>query len=121
MANDPDSNRYSFKINFGKHVDGQTYYGLNKLNLSNIYADATYMKDYISYEIFRQAGVDAPLTSYVWLTVNGEDKGLYLAIEEVGSSYLDRTQNGEGELYKPETEMLDNFGDGGMQPPQMPA
>ena len=31
VANDPDSNRYSFKINFGKYVDGQTYYGLNKL------------------------------------------------------------------------------------------
>ena len=28
VANDPDSNRYSFKINFGKYVDGQTYYGL---------------------------------------------------------------------------------------------
>ena len=107
VANDPDSNRYSFKINFGKHVDGQTYYGLNKLNLSNIYADATYMKDYISYEIFRQAGVEAPLTSYVWLTINGEDQGLYLAIEDISESYLDRVNEGEGVLYKPEAEALD--------------
>ena len=107
VANDPDSNRYSFKINFGKYVDGQTYYGLNKLNLSNIYADATYMKDYISYEIFRQAGVEAPLTSYVWLTINGEDQGLYLAIEDISESYLDRVNEGEGVLYKPEAEALD--------------
>ena len=107
VANDPDSNRYSFKINFGKHVDGQTYYGLNKMNLSNIYADATYMKDYISYEIFRQAGVEAPLTSYVWLTINGEDQGLYLAIEDISESYLDRVNEGEGVLYKPEAEALD--------------
>ena len=120
VADDQESDRYSFKVNFGKYVEGQTYYGLNKLNLNNIYADATYMKDHLSYKLFHEAGVDAPLTSYVWLTVNGEDKGLYLAIEEVGSSYLDRTQNGEGELYKPETEMLDNDGKGGMQPPQMP-
>ena len=107
VASDPDSKRYSFKINFGKFVKGQTYRGLNKLNLSNIYADATYLKDYISYEIFRQAGVDAPLTSYVWLTINGEDQGLYLAIEDVSESYLERTNDGEGVLYKPEAEGLD--------------
>ena len=47
VASDKDSDRYSFKVNFGKYVDGQTYYGLDKLNLNNIYADATYMKDYL--------------------------------------------------------------------------
>ena len=113
VAQDKDSDRYSFKINFGKYVDSQTYYGLNKLNLNNIYADATYMKDYLSYEIFRQAGVDSPLVSYVWLTVNGEDHGLYIAIEDISESYLDRTQNGEGELYKPETEQFENMAKGG--------
>ena len=110
IASDEDNDRYSFKVNFGKYVEGQTYYGLNKLNLNNIYADATYMKDYLSYEIFRQAGVDSPLVSYVWLTVNGEDHGLYIAIEDISESYLDRTQDGEGELYKPETEQLNNAG-----------
>ncbi|MGN1085930.1 MAG: CotH kinase family protein [Porcipelethomonas sp.] len=117
VADDKDSNRYSFKVNFGKYVDGQTYYGLNKLNLNNLYADATYMKDYISYEIFRQAGVDSPLVSYVWVTINGEDHGLYIAIEDISESYLKRTNNGEGELYKPETEQLDNMDKmaGGMQ------
>ena len=109
VAGNDDSDRYSFKINFGKYTDGQTYYGLDKLNLNNLYADATFMKDHLSYEIFRQAGVDSPLTSYVWLTINGEDGGLYLAVEDIGESYLERTNNGEGELYKPETEMLDNM------------
>ena len=121
VASDPDSDRYSFKLNFGKYNKGQTYHGLNKLNLNNLYADATYLKDYLSYEIFRQAGVDAPLVSYVWLTVNGSDHGLYLAIEDISEGWLDRTNEGEGELYKPETEMLDNIGqapqgDDGQQP-----
>ena len=109
VASDEDSDRYSFKVNFGKYVEGQTYYGLDKLNLNNLYADATYMKDYLSYEIFRHSGVDAPLTSYVWLTVNGEDFGLYLAVEDVDSSWLERTNDGEGCLYKPETERLGNM------------
>ena len=90
VAGDADSVRYSFKVNFGKYNKEQTYYGLNKLNLNNIYADATYMKDYLSYEIFRQAGVDSPLVSYVWLTINGEDHGLYIAIEDISEGYLNR-------------------------------
>ena len=115
VAQKRDSSRYSFKLNFGKYADGQTYRGLNKLNLNNLYADATYMKDYLSYEIMREAGVNAPLTSYVWVSVNGEALGLYIAIEDVSESYLDRTADGEGELYKPETEQLDNIG-GGQSP-----
>ena len=96
-----DSDRYSFKLNFGSIEKGQTYHGLKKLHLGNIYADATYLKDYISYEIFRAAGVEAPLTSYVLLSINNELFGLYLAIEDISGSYLDRTRNGKGELYKP--------------------
>ena len=110
---DSDSDRYSFKVNFGKYVDDQTYYGLDKLNLNNVFADATYMKDYLSYTIFREAGAEAPLSSYVWLTINGEDYGLYLAVEDVSDSYLERNHDGEGELYKPETEQLDFVGKAG--------
>lgn len=119
VSSDSDSDRYSFKVNFGKYVENQTYYGLNKLNLNNIYADATYMKDYISYKIFDEVGVDSPLVSYVDIQINGEEFGLYLAIEDISESYLNRTNDGEGELYKPETSSLANMGGGkgNMQPP----
>ena len=110
IASDDSTDRYSFKINFGKYVDGQTYYGLDKLNLNNIYADSTYMKDYLSYQLFNYMGVDAPLTSFISVTINGEAWGLYLAIEDVSDSFLERTDNSDGELYKPETASLDNAG-----------
>lgn len=42
------------------------------------------MKDYLSYRIFSEAGIESPLVSYVSLTVNGENAGLYIAIEEIG-------------------------------------
>ena len=111
IASSDTSDKYSFKINFGKYVKNQTYYGLNKLNLNNIYADATYMKDYISYQIAQKAGAVSPLTSYIQVTVNGKAQGLYLAIEDVSESFLARTNSGSGELYKPETEQLNNVGD----------
>lgn len=106
-----DSDRYSFKLNFGKFVDGQTYQGLDKLNLNNIYSDSTYLKDYMSYRIMAEAGVAAPLVSFVSLWVNGEAYGLYVAIEEVGDSFLERNYGEDyGELYKPESEKLQNVG-----------
>ena len=49
-------------------------------------------------------GVDAPLCSYVYITVNGEDWGLYLAVEGVEESFLERNYgSGYGELYKPDS------------------
>ena len=99
-----DSDRYSYKINFGYYTDGQTYHGLDKLNLLNMFGDATFMKDYIVYGMFRRAGVPAPLTSYVWLTINGEVQGLYLAVEDVDQSFINRYYGGAGSLYKPENE-----------------
>lgn len=118
-----DSDRYSFKINFGKFDKGQKYQGLDKLNLNNIMSDATYMKDYLSYLIMRKAGVSASLTSYAQLSVNGKVHGLYIMIEDVSDSFLKRnTGNDDGALYKPETERLDNANgkqpDWNMQPPQ---
>ena len=100
-----DSDRYSFKINFGKYEKGQTYQGLDKLNLNNIMSDATYMKDCLSYMIMREAGVSAPLTSYVSLSINGELHGLYIAIENVSDSFLERNGSKEkcyGRVQNPE-------------------
>ena len=106
VADAPDSTRYSFRVNFGKYIKEQSYHGLRSLLLNNNTADATCMKDYLSYKIFRQTQVPAPLCSYVWLTVNGKTHGLYLAVEGVGSSFLQRTKEGRGMLYKPEAEDL---------------
>lgn len=119
---DSESDRYSFKINFGKFTEGQTYVGLDKLNLQNICSDATYMKDYLAYEIMKESGVASPLTSYVSLSINGEVYGLYLALEDISDSFLERTYGADyGELYKPETEMLGNMGQHdkkNMEPPE---
>ena len=114
---DSDSDRYSFKINFGKYVKGKTYYGLKKLALNNIMSDATYMKDYLSYTIMRKAGVYAPLISYTSLVVNGESFGLYIAIEDVSESFIVRNYgDSSGTLYKPETVRIGNMLPDGERP-----
>ena len=99
-----DSSRFSFKLEFDHFNKNETYHGLDKLCLNNIIQDNTYMKDYLVYRLMEEFGVDAPLCSYVYITVNGEDWGLYLAVEGVEDSFLQRNYgNDAGELYKPDS------------------
>ncbi len=109
------NDRYSFKIEFDHYDSTTTYYGLDKLSLNNIIQDNTYMKDYLCYQMMREAGADAPLCSYVQVLVNGEEWGLYLAVEGVEESFLQRNYgNDYGELYKPDsTSMGGGVGNGG--------
>ncbi len=99
-----DSERYSFKIEFDQYDSTKSYYGLDKLCLNNIIQDNTYMKDFLVYQMMAEFGVDAPLCSYVYITVNGEDWGLYLAVEGVEDAFLQRNYGSDyGELYKPDS------------------
>lgn len=95
-----DSDRYSFKLQADEYVDGQTFFGLDKFVLNNIQADSTYMKEYISYDLMQFMGVDSPLFTYASITVNGEDWGLYLAIESYEDSFVQRVYGtSNGNLY----------------------
>ncbi len=99
-----DSDRYSFKIEFDQYDSGKSYHGLDKLCLNNIIQDNTYMKDYLTYQMMGAFGVNAPLCSYAYITVNGEDWGLYLAVEAIEEAFLQRNYGSDyGELYKPDS------------------
>ena len=98
------NDRYSFKVEFDHYDSTISYHGLDKLSLNNIIQDNTFMKDYLTYQMMGYFGVDAPLCSYVYLTVNGEDWGLYLAVDGVEESFLERNYGSDyGELYKPDS------------------
>ena len=99
-----NSERYSFKVEFDHYDNSITYHGLDKLSLNNLIQDSTMMKDYLTYTMMNEFGVAAPLCSFVYITVNGEDWGLYLAVEGVEDSFLERNYGSNyGELYKPDS------------------
>ena len=98
------SERYSFKIEFDQYDSSITYHGLDKLSLNNLIQDTTMMKDYLTYTMMNEFGAASPLCSFVYITVNGEDWGLYLAVEGVEDSFLERNYGSDyGELYKPDS------------------
>lgn len=104
IASDPDTDRYSFKLEFDHYIEGQTCYGLDKLILNNNYADATNMKEAIVYDMYQYLGVDASLYNYAKICVNGDYWGVYLALEAVEDSFMLRNYGTEdGNLYKPES------------------
>jgi len=115
IVNDPNSDRFSLKIDFSEYIEGQTYHGYEKLALNNMTTDATYMKEYLSYEVYDYLGVPTPEFSYSNIKINDEDWGLYLAVEVIEENFIKREfGSSEGNLYKPESmEMGGNKGMGG--------
>lgn len=98
-----DSDRYSFKLDFDYYDNNGNYYGLKKLCLNNNYSDNSSMREYIAYQIMGEMGLDVPECAYSHITVNGEEWGLYLAVEPVDEVFLAaHFADATGDLYKPE-------------------
>ncbi|MEW9094830.1 MAG: CotH kinase family protein [Clostridiaceae bacterium] len=98
-----DSDRYSFKIDFEKYIDNQNFYGITKINLNNCISDASYMREFLTYEMMEEMGIPTPRYSYVNIYINGELWGLYLAIEQINESFINSNfEITNGNLYKPD-------------------
>ncbi|MDD2587112.1 MAG: CotH kinase family protein [Syntrophomonadaceae bacterium] len=103
VEQDENSDRFSFKVKFNEYTEGQTCFGLNKLALNNIISDKTYMKEYLAYDMFRSMGVVTPEYAYANITINGKPWGLYLAVEAMEESFVERNYGSlNGHLYRPE-------------------
>ncbi|MDR0489733.1 MAG: CotH kinase family protein, partial [Oscillospiraceae bacterium] len=91
---------YSLQFKFNKYVKGQTYYGLDAFCVNNMMGDATYMKDYLAFDIMNYIGVATPLTNYANVTVNGDAYGFGVALERYDKAFLDRVYStSAGQLY----------------------
>lgn len=91
----------SFKVDFNRYSE-QRYRGLKKLHLINMVWDAAHIREYISYQMFRDFGVPAIRNSYVWVTLNGTAKGLYLFSEVYDDEFLESWYgNSDGYLWEP--------------------
>jgi spore coat protein CotH len=113
VARDDTTDRYSFKLEFDHYVKGQNWQGLDKLAINNMQGDASYMKEYLSYDILNFIGVNTPLYAFADISVNDETWGFYLAVECLEDSYIDRYYGSDhGQLYKPES--MGNRGNGQM-------
>ncbi|MGV8981518.1 CotH kinase family protein [Clostridium sp.] len=110
IASDDTTDRFSLKLDFGAFVEGQTCFGLQKIALNNVMSDTSYMKEALSYDLFKYMGVATPAYSYANIKLNGKDWGLYTAVEIIEKSFVQRQfGTSKGNLYKPES--MDMLGD----------
>jgi spore coat protein H len=98
-----------FKLDLNHFNKDQTVAGVSALNLNNNAMDPTFMREAMSYQFFRDAGVPASRTAWalVYLTVADlhERKlaGLYTIVEEIDKPFLKaHFGSAKGLLLKPE-------------------
>lgn len=95
--------RYSLKVEFDHYSSEMNYYGLDKMSLDASFQDNSYLKNYMTFDMMRHMDVPSPLCSYTWVTVNGQDWGLFLALEEPEEAFAIRNFGRDhGRLYKPD-------------------
>ncbi len=119
-VNEADGDYYSFLITFDEFEKEQTLFGLDSMLLDNMSTDKTCLKGYLAYKLMQGAGAKAPLCTYVYVTVNGEELGLYLAVEGIDDSFMERCLNYNkadknsirGNVYKPEMMSVTKFDTG---------
>jgi hypothetical protein len=103
VANNPNSDRYSWKLDMNRYVDGQKLCGLKKFNLNNGFKDPTLLREHIGYALATDIGLPTPRTSFADVTVNGQHLGVYTLVEHVDSEFIERWfDDDEGDLYKPD-------------------
>lgn len=102
--------KISLKVDLNRYVKGQKLAGLATLNFQNNITDIGWMNEVLAYQLYRDAGVLAPRTSYakVYVTVAGQFErryfGLYSISENIDEDFMEhRFQTRGGAILKPST------------------
>jgi len=89
------------KLKFDKYVQGQTLHGMERLTLNSNIADPSYVKQCLTYDLFRKAGLAAPRCNFATVKVNGQSLGLFTNVEAVKKRFLSRHfSDNDGDLYE---------------------
>ena len=98
----------SFAVRFDKFVPGQTYCGMSKFLLNNSSQDGSYLAEYMSTSLFRDAGLPAARVTHAFVELNGRDLGLYVLIEAMNKDFLrQHFRSARGHLYEAYTQDID--------------
>lgn len=77
-----------FNIDLNAVNDGQGYQGFNKIKLSNVFQDPSFLREVLTYEIARNY-MPASRAAYANVWVNDTLIGLYNVVEDVGRDFAE--------------------------------
>ncbi|NQT84470.1 lamin tail domain-containing protein, partial [bacterium] len=89
------------RFNRGDLFTGTVGNSRKSINLQALWADKSYLREKLAYDMFKKMGVPYCETRHVLLHINGSYWGLFLEMEAPGRRYLKRNgQDDSGNLYK---------------------
>ena len=113
----PNNSKNPMHIELNFIRPAQNYQGYKDLKLSNGFADPTFIREPLSYEILRQY-TEAPLANHAKLWINGTYWGLYGNVESINKSFV-RSRfktDGNNPFFKCNPEDFGGPGTGGNYP-----
>jgi hypothetical protein len=93
----------AFKIDINDYDDSRRMRGLKKLTFNNgVTYDPTWTHEWLTYSLFRAAGIAAPRVGWTRIHVNGTDYGLYMNVETWDDQLLEHwfADADKGTLYE---------------------
>lgn len=80
--------RPTFTLKFDQENPGRRYKGSSKIHIQNTPHDASLLNHFVGAWVCRRAGVPSPKSSFVRLTVNGVNYGVFAAVDGVTKDFL---------------------------------
>lgn len=106
-----DRNKNPFNIDLDYVLKDQNHQGFNKIKLSNVIQDPSFVRETLSYEIARKY-MSASRANYANVYVNDTLMGLYTNVEAVGGTFLENYfGESDGAMFKGNPEDLDLNGE----------
>lgn len=73
--------------------------GQHEIHLNAEFKDPSLIRNKLSFDFFKQLGVIAPSSKYIFLTINGISQGIYLQLESFDQYFLERYNFPDGTIY----------------------
>ncbi len=113
----PDNMKNPLHIELNFIIKGQDYQGIKDIKLNNGFADPTFVREALSYQILRQY-MDAPLANHAKVWINGVYWGVYGNVESVNKRFVKNHffTDGDNPFFKCNPEDFGGPGTGGNFP-----
>jgi spore coat protein H len=116
--------KVGLKIDINRLVPGQSWLDLKKLSLENGISEGSdtgsagdLVAEYLSWRLMARSGAITGRAAFVRVTVNGEQLGVYVNVEEVDKRFLrDRLDDDAGWLYKKSGSANDGYHTNELEP-----
>jgi hypothetical protein len=78
------------KVDINRYLSNQLFLGLKAFDLKNMYTDPSHVRETVAMKIYRRMGINTPREAQARLFVNGEYIGLYVLVEAIDRTFVER-------------------------------